>query len=319
MRRPRILVITPVAHIPGVLDILESVGAVTLLDDPSPAEVRERARHYDAIFTNPNKSKVFLGADVLAGANVKVICTASTGTNHIDQTWARARGICVLSLTEERQVIDRISSTAELAFGLMLASLRHIVRGHAAVMNGEWDYTQYIGRQMDGLTVGVVGYGRLGSMFARYSQAFGSRVLVFDPYKRIGADGAEQVDSLPALARAADVISLHVHVTAETTRMLNDALFSLMKDDVVIVNTSRGEIVDEHHAVSFLATHPRARYATDVLTAEQTAREQSPLLAFAAGNAQVIITPHIGGMTMEAQAIAYGHAAQRLHSFFAQG
>jgi len=195
--KPKILVITPVRHITGVPEILESIGEVVYLDDPSVSEVIAEIEPYDAILTNPNKSKVFIGKEVLdAAKNLKVICTASTGTNHIDKVYAAQLGLPILALTEEREVISRISSTAELAFALTLACLRHVVRSHNDALEGGWDYTKYIGRQMNCLTVGVIGYGRLGTMYANYCKAFGSRVLVYDPYKKVDDDALEQVMNL---------------------------------------------------------------------------------------------------------------------------
>ncbi len=314
--KPKILVITPVRHIAGVPEILKAAGQVTYMDDPTLSEVIEAVGEYDALYTNPNKSKVFIGRDVInAAKKLKVICTASTGTNHIDKDYAAEKSLPILALTEEREVINRISSTAELAFALTLTGLRHVVRSHNAVLAGEWDYTRYIGRQMNCLTIGVIGYGRLGTMYSRYCQAFGSRVLVYDPYKTMDCDGLEHVKDLPVLLSESDVVAIHVHVTAETLGMMNSACFTQMKKDVLLVNTSRGEIVNEPDLVEFLRANPHARVATDVLADEIRHRLESPLLQYAHVSEQVIITPHIGGMSREAQEIAYGHAAFRLQSF----
>lgn len=316
---PRILVITPVRHIAGVAQSLESIGSVTYLDDPSAEEVLAVIADYDAIYTNPNKSKVFISRQLIDEARrLRVICTASTGTNHIDKAYAAARGLPILALTEERDVINRISSTAELAFALTIAGLRHVVRGHNAVLTGEWDYTRYIGRQMNCLTVGVIGYGRLGSLYAGYCKAFGSRVMVYDPYKTVVQDGLEQVPDLGMLLVAADVVALHVHVTDETTKMINRSCLAQMKQDVLLVNTSRGDVVDEPDLVAFLKANPQAKVATDVLADELRNRLASPLLLHAQLSDQVVITPHIGGMTREAQEIAYGHAARLLGNYFNQ-
>ena len=192
----KILVITPVRHILGVPEVLNSIGEVTYMDDPSAEEVVSVIGDYDAIFTNPNKSKVFIGKEILdAAKSLKVICTASTGTNHIDKSYVAELGIPIIALTEERDVINRISSTAELAFSLTLASLRHVVKSHKAVLEGEWNYERYIGRQMNCLTIGSIGYGRLGSMYSKYCKAFDSRVLVYDPYKKVEDQKIEQVDN----------------------------------------------------------------------------------------------------------------------------
>ena len=313
----KLLVITPVRHIKGVPEILESIFEVTYMDDPSSEEVISVIGDYEAIYTNPNKSKVFIGEDVLnAAKKIKVICTASTGTNHIDKSYAKKLGLPILSLTEERQVINRISSTAELAFSLTLASLRHVVRGHKAVLDGEWNYEKYIGRQMNSLTIGVIGYGRLGSMYSKYCKAFDSHVLVYDPYKKVNDKDIEQVSNLRHLIEKSDVIAIHVHVTEETIGMIDKACFKEMKKDVVIVNTARGDMVNELDLVSFLKQNPEARVATDVLADEIKNRKNSPLLKYSLLSEQVIITPHIGGMCREAQEIAYGHAAKRLLNFF---
>ena len=317
--QPRVLVITPVDHIKGVNEILESFADVTYLEDPSQEEVLNLIEAYDSIFTNPNKSKVFLGADLLTkGKSLKVICTASTGTNHIDKEYAAKQKLPIISLTEERHIINRISSTAELAFALTMTSLRNVVQSHKEAMKGEWDYMNYIGRQINCLTVGVIGYGRLGKMYSEYCKAFGARVLVYDPYKRIKGSKIQQVESLDILLKNSDVISLHVHVTEETENMLNKNLFSKMKEDVLIVNTSRGDIIKENDLVNFLSFNPNANIAADVIADEQRNRLDSPLLKFARKSDQVILTQHIGGMTREAQEIAYSHAATLLKDFFSQ-
>jgi|TARA_B110000196_G_C21043904_1_gene613869 phosphoglycerate dehydrogenase-like enzyme len=315
--RPKILVITPVQHINGVKETLESFAEVTYLEDPSLQEVIEIIEPYDSIFTNPNKSKVYIGPELIdAAKNLKVICTASTGTNHIDKDYASKKRLPILALTEEREVINRISSTAELAFTLTMVSLRHVVRSHNKALDGEWDYTNYIGRQMNCLTIGVIGYGRLGKMYSNYCKAFGSRVIVYDPYKRVNDSDIEQVDDLDILLTESDVISIHVHVTDETQDMLNDTAFRKLKSDALIVNTSRGDIVNELDLVAFLEKNPDARIATDVIADELRNRLESPLLKYAQKCEQVTITQHIGGMSREAQEIAYGHAATRLKDFF---
>jgi len=315
--RPKILVITPIQHINGVKETLESCAEVTYLEDPSLEEVIEIIESYDSIFTNPNKSKVYIGPELIdAAKNLKVICTASTGTNHIDKDYASQKGLPILSLTEERDVINRISSTAEHAFALTMVGLRHVVRSHNNALEGEWDYTNYIGRQMNCLTIGIIGYGRLGSMYADYCKSFGSRVIVYDPYKEIDNLDIKQVNNIDELLVESDVISIHVHVTEETQNMINTNFFSKMKNDVLIINTARGDIVNETDLVNFLKKNPQARIATDVLADEVRSRLESPLLRYAKDNNQVTITQHIGGMSREAQEIAYGHAAIRLQAFF---
>lgn len=314
---PRILVITPVRHIDGVSAVLEGIGEVRYLEAPTLQQVVSAVGEYDAIFTNPNKSNVFLGRDVIeAGRRLSAICTASTGLAHIDVAFARERGVAVLSLTEERAVIDSISSTAEHAFALMLAAVRRIPQAFDHVRQGGWDYTPFIGRQLDHLTAGIVGYGRLGSKFGRYAAAFFRRVLAYDPYVPGRRDGVEACD-LETLLRESDVISVHVHLTAETRGMIGPAWFARMKPGVVLVNTARGEVFDEPALIEFLHTHPDARLAADVIANEIDGKQSSPLIEYARRAPVVILTPHIGGMTVEGQRMAYTHAASMLARHFA--
>lgn len=313
----KLLVITPVKHIKGLTAKLETFADVTYKDDPELAEILPSIKEYDAIYTNPNKSKIIIGKELIgAGKKLKVICTASTGTNHIDMEYATEKRIKVLSLTEERDVINKISSTAEHAFALTMTSLRHVKNSHNDVLKGEWNYEKFIGRQMNGLTFGVVGFGRLGKMYANYCLAFGAKVLVYDPYKKNSSYKIKQVGNISQLLSDSNVISYHVHITNETKNMVNNSSFKKMKADVLLVNTSRGDIIIEKDLVEFLSSNNQAMIATDVLADEIKNRKNSPLLKFAEKSNQVIITPHIGGMTREAQEIAYNHAATMLDNYF---
>ena len=315
--KPKLLVITPTRHINGVNKKLESFANVTYLDDPLIDSVLVQIENFDALFTNPNKSKVYIGKELIdAGKNLQVICTASTGTNHIDKDYAAIKGVKIISLTDERDIINQISSTAEHAFALTLSSLRNIPNSYSSVLKGHWDYEKFIGRQMDKLTIGIVGYGRLGSIYSKYCLAFESKVLVYDPYKKVSNNKVQQVHNISTLLYQSDVISIHVHVTDQTKNMINQKWFNKMKSNVLIINTSRGDIIYEPDLVEFLSKNKSAKIATDVLADEIRNRNGSPLLQLASKSNQVIITPHIGGMTIEAQEIAYNHAVRLLKKFY---
>lgn len=314
--KPKILVMTPVHSIDGVLGILKKTGRVTYLPDPGEREILSRIKGFNALFTNPNKSRVFLSKKLMdAAPGLQVICTASTGTNHIDRGYAAKKGIRVLSLTEERAVINRITSTAEHAFALMMAALRKIPQGWRSVRRGQWDYEPFVGRQVNCLVIGIVGYGRLGKLFSRYARAFGAKVLVYDPYKKVKDKNIRQV-GLSGLLKDSDVISFHIHVTPETLGMVGKRWFSRMKPGVILVNTSRGDVMNEGDLIRFLRKNPEAFYATDVLSKETGDKKKNPVLKEALRRDQILITPHVGGMTVEGQRIAYRHAAGMLSRFF---
>ena len=313
---PKVLVITPIKHIEGLYEKLSSFAEIKYLPEATEAEVKELVCDFDAIFTNPNKSNVFLGSNVLSPkGDLKVICTASTGTTHIDKEFAHQAKLKILALTEEREFINKISSTAEHAFALTLSALRNIPSSWESVRNGYWDYEPFVGRQFDHLSVGVIGFGRLGRYYCKYSKAFGARVLVYDPYKKVDNEDIEQINSVDRLLEQSDIISLHVHVTSETHGMINSSWFKKMKTDVLLVNTARGDIVNETDLIGFLRANPNASYATDVLAEEVSLKKDHPLIKFAKESNQVLITPHIGGMTREGQMIAYHRAADMLVDF----
>ena len=130
--------------------------------------------------------------------------------------------------------------------------------------------------------------------------------------QEVVSDRIEQVKDVNILLEGSNVISFHIHVNAETTGMVNKSWFRNMKKNVLLINTSRGEIINEDDLVDFLSKNKLSKVATDVLSDEIRNREMSALLNYAKKTEQVIITPHIGGMTKEAQEIAYNHAAKLL-------
>ena len=318
----KVLCLTPTDHIAGLNEILESCGEVyyhpnALLEDVIRL-VNEINPH--ALFVNPNKMHYMLDESVLLPC-VKVISTASTGTNHIDLDYCESKGIEVLSLTTDYDVITKITSTAEMALALTLSLIRNIPSAFEAAKKYEWDYQPYIGRQLDHLRVGVIGYGRLGKMYAHYCKALGMHVVVYDPYKRDeikadGYDGYSGTMTLQWVFENCNIISLHIHLNDETKGIINDPLLSKTKDKgSYLINTSRGEVVVEKDIIKAMEDGKLAGYATDVVSDELTDVADSPIIA-ASNRLNIIVTPHIGGMTKEAQEIAYGAAARKLKQYF---
>tara|TARA_Y100000746_G_C15417039_1_gene412700 strand:+ start:367 stop:1338 length:972 start_codon:yes stop_codon:yes gene_type:complete len=311
----KLTVITPIKHLTNVEIILKTIPKINLVYLPN-CDMEDFKLNNDsyALFTNPNKSNIFLGKENLKTfKNLKYICTASTGTLHIDKSYCKQKGINIISLTEERHVINKIPSTAEHAFALMLSSVRNINIANKSVLKNEWDYEPFLGRQIKSLIIGVIGYGRLGNFFSNYCDNFGAKVLVYDPYKSVNHPRIEQVKSLDEIAEFSDIISLHVHVNEETNKMINSNFLKICKNSVLIVNTSRGEIINENDLTEFLSINKSAKYATDVLSGEIDGIYNNPIKKYFDDNQdQVIITPHIGGMTKEAQNMAFGHAANLL-------
>jgi D-3-phosphoglycerate dehydrogenase len=165
-------------------------------------------------------------------------------------------------------------------------------------------------------TLGIVGYGRLGEMVARYATAFGMSILAYDPYKEIRQPFVTQVD-FETLFQSADVITVHVHLNEETRGMISERAFSLMKEGAYLVNTSRGAVIDELALIRALESGKLSGVALDVIGRELEGNfENHPLIRYACAHENVIITPHIGGATIESQTKAFTFTARKLKQFF---
>jgi D-3-phosphoglycerate dehydrogenase len=300
----KILCITPIKHLDGIYEYLETFGEVDYRPDMNDFDFSfVDMDKYDVIFCNPNKQNYKLDKDILENFNGTIL-TASTGLNHIDMKYCNDNNIKVLSLTKDYDLINDLPSTAELAFGLMCSMLRNIPSSFEDVKVGGWDYDMYMGHQLKGKKVGIIGCGRLGTMMKDYCFAFGMIPLLYDPYKLY--------KDFDLLLEESDIISLHVHATDETRHMINKKVLGKMKNNSYIVNTSRGEIVNEHDIVDALRSGKLKGYATDVIEDEYGNRENSPILKGIKEGLNIIVTPHVGGMTWEGQQKAYKWAIGKL-------
>ena len=300
----KILCITPIKHLDGIYEYLETFGEVDYKPDMNDFDFSfVDMDKYDVIFCNPNKQNYKLDEDILENFNGTIL-TASTGLNHIDMKYCNDNNIKVLSLTKDYDLINDLPSTAELAFGLMCSMLRNIPSSFEDVKVGGWDYDMYMGHQLKGKKVGIIGCGRLGTMMKDYCFAFGMIPLLYDPYKLY--------KDFDLLLEESDIISLHVHATDETRHMINKKVLGKMKNNSYIVNTSRGEIVNEHDIVDALRSGKLKGYATDVIEDEYGNRENSPILKGIKEGLNIIVTPHVGGMTWEGQQKAYKWSISKL-------
>jgi D-3-phosphoglycerate dehydrogenase / 2-oxoglutarate reductase len=249
-----------------------------------------------------------------AGQRLKIIVTATTGLNHIDLQEAARRGIQVFSLRGEAEFLRDIRATAEHTVALILALLRRIPAAFTHVQHGGWNRDLFKGRELHRKAIGVVGYGRLGRLVARYLKSFDMQILAADPY--VNADVIEEgvaLVSLAQLLREADLVTLHVNLCEETRGLIGRELFAAMKHGAWFVNTSRGELVDERALLDALYTRQLAGAALDVLCNEDSSGMQAnQLVAYARAHDNLIITPHIGGCTVESMEKTECFLANRL-------
>tara|TARA_Y100000992_G_scaffold301367_1_gene272096 strand:- start:455 stop:1408 length:954 start_codon:yes stop_codon:yes gene_type:complete len=312
----KLLVMTPISHINGLEKIFKKYFILSKVENPTYKIIYKIIHDYDVIFTNPNMSKVYLSKEILQRAKkLKIICTASTGTNHIDLNFAKKNKIKILSLRNNYKIINKITSTAEHALALMMSSIRNINEATLDVKKGNWDYRPFIGRQMNNLVVGVVGYGRLGKMIVKFLTPLVKKIYIYEKNFRIKSLNKKvmQVPLKKTLINS-DIITLHIHADKNNLNFINKKTLKLLKKNVLIINTSRGEIVDEIDLVNFLKKNKDAKYSTDVVNGEIQNKFNSKIYQYSKYSKQVMLTPHIGGMTSDAQDIAYKGITKKLIS-----
>ena len=234
-----------------------------------------------------------------AAPALKIVVTNTTGLDHIDLAEARRRDIRVLSLRGETAFLDTVPATAELTVALLLALVRHVPSAVRHVQQGGWDRYGFKGHDLRGRTVGVIGYGRLGRMVGRLLDAFGMHVLAATKEPTDRTDGGVRFLELASLLERADVVTLHVNLSDETRQMFGQAEFDRMKRGAWFINTARGELVCEQALVRALASGHLAGAALDVAADLYERSSPSPVLEYAATHDNLIMTPHIGGYTVE--------------------
>lgn len=247
--------------------------------------------------------------------NLKFIATATTGLDHIDVEYAEKKGIKVLSLRGEDNFLNTITGTAELAWMLLLELCRFSPWAFESVKNGEWNREKFQGHSLSGKTLGIVGLGRLGKMVATYGHAFGMNVIFTDPHDAQNLLPFAKKVSFDELIDKSDAISIHVHLTKETEGLFSKQIFNKMKPTAYLINTSRGKIVNEGDLIGALEKKQLAGYGTDVLANElefDTKNKADRLIEYAKTHSNVIILPHIGGMTFESRIMTDIFMAEKL-------
>ena len=249
---------------------------------------------------------------ITAAPKLKLIATATTGLDHIDVGYAQEKGIKVVSLQGED--LKEITGTAELAFGLILSLMRRIPESFNDIKAGNWDRKKFLGNNLAGKMLGIIGLGRLGSIMAKYGQAFDMSVMAYDSRKE--AVGNAQLVDFDTLLAKADIISIHAPLNGQTVNMFNESVFKKMKDSAYLINTARGAIVNETDLLAALESKIVAGYAADVLSGEVEFRKDAsghPLVKYAKIHDNIIITPHIGGYTVESRAMTDVIIAKKVH------
>ncbi|WP_250001836.1 phosphoglycerate dehydrogenase [Actinoplanes sp. M2I2] len=285
-------------------------SVVLIAEELAPSAVDVLAHDYDVRHVDGGDRDALLGqvaeaealivrsvtrvdAEVLtAGRRLRVVARAGVGLDNVDLAAATARGVLVVNAPT-----SNIVSAAEQAIALLLATARHTAAATASLKGGRWQRSRFVGVEVQGKTVGVVGLGRIGVLFAQRMAAFGTRLIAYDPYvqpARAAQLGVRLV-GLDELLRESDFISVHLPRTPETVGLIGEKELALVRPGVRIVNAARGGLIDEDALAAALREGRVAGAGLDVFVTEPTT--DSPLFGFD----NVVVTPHLGASTAEAQ------------------
>lgn len=263
----------------------------------------------EILVVNPNNLKWSLNANTLKELiGLKYILTISTGIAHIDLDYVNDRGIHLVSLKDSTNEMHDITATAELAFLFFLAKSRNFQHATSTESLQRWDWRESLGHQLREQTVGILGLGRLGKLFEHYCNSFGCTTRWYDPNVGGGAANMEQI------IQHSDVVSVHASYFPGMKPLIDSELLELAKPDIHIINTARGELIDEDALVDFLQKNENAHYSADVLSDEQN-RQNNVLYKYSKYSSNVTLTPHVGGMTIGSRELAYKLALNKFFSF----
>ena len=273
--------------------------------------------NYDAWICHP-APKFKINEKILSLAKkLKVISTPSTGTNHIDVNYCEKNNINVSSIRNNHYIKD-IKASSEFTFLLMISSFKNL---HQGILNGKignWrENEEYLrGNQLYKKKVGIIGFGRIGSNVAKYAAAFGMNINTYDPYKKVKNKKVKQYNNLSNMLKVCDAIIISIHLNKKNYKFFDEKKFKELKKDTILINTSRGEIIDENALIKNFKKKKIKFLATDVVCGEHNLPLKKSKIFSLASNKNVNITPHMAGLTYESEEIAANIAIKNLDIFF---
>lgn len=263
----------------------------------------------DAILDASMKVRI-TDAMVASAGKLQIISCATTGSDHIERTELNKKGIPVRTLTEDRKLLQNLTPAAELSWALLMACARKIPAAFDHVKSGGWNRELFPGVMLKGKLLGIIGCGRIGKWMGRYAQAFGIESVGYDPYIKKFPLHITPI-SLEDLVQASDFITIHVPLTDETSGFLSKKYFEVMKPEAILVNTSRGAVIDEEALLEALESGRLRAAGLDVLAGEPNV-DKSGLVQYATTHDNLIITPHCGGFSPDAVALVCERAMEKI-------
>ncbi len=287
------------------IEELEDIAEVIVRTDITPEELVEDIKDFNAIIV---RSRTKVTREVIeAGSNLKIIARAGVGVDNVDVQAATERGIMVVNAPQSTSI-----SVAEHTIGLILSISRKISIADSSVKEGKWEKSHFMGMELNGKTIGIVGMGRIGSQVVIRAKAFGMEIMVYDPYitTEAASELGVEVVGLETLLKNADVITIHVPLTPETQHLISMPEFELMKENAIIVNCARGGIINEGDLYEAISKGRISGAALDVF------ENEPPVGSSLFELENIVLTPHIAASTSEAQRDAAIIVAKEIKKVF---
>jgi D-3-phosphoglycerate dehydrogenase len=294
---------------PKGVDILKKAGLkVDIKVGLTPGELKKTIKQYDALVVR-SATKV-TGEIIHAAVKLKVIGRAGSGLDNVDKDAATKQGIVVMNTPGGNTI-----TTAEHTIALLLSMARQVPQARASMQTGKWEKKKFMGVELYGKTLGIIGLGNIGTHVAKMAQGIGMNVITYDPYlseETASNLGIKTVD-LDKLVKISDIITIHTPLTKETKGLINARRIAKMKDGVMLINSARGGIIDEKALYDALKSGKVAAAALDVF--EKEPPENSPLLTLN----NMIYTPHLGAASAEAQENVAIAVAEQIVDYIVHG
>lgn len=294
----RILNAEPEDYSREARQILESIGEV-IEDYCTQDTLAKKVSSFDVLIV---RLALKVDREVMqASKKLKFILTATTGLDHIELKAAKDLKIKVISLQGEREFLKSVTATAEHTWALLLSLIRRVPWAFNDVLYGNWNRDRFKGNDLRGKNIGILGFGRIGKHIASYSLSFGMKVGAYDPFEKAKYPNVCFFNTVEDLLRWSQILSIHIPLVENNQKFLNEKRLRLLPKGAWLINTARGEVIDEKSLVHLLEEGYLSGAAVDVIVNEREYDfiQNNPLLKYAVKHQNLLITPHLGGATAE--------------------
>ena len=315
--KPKLLITTPIHFIKDLEKKFKQKYECIITRTENLNTLKKVLKNVDVWLCSPCPTYMIDKNILEVAKNLKLIVTPSTGSNHISKDHCKRKKIVVKTLLKTK-FIKNIHASSEFTFSLMLATLKKIPKAILSVKSGHWrdEEDTLRSKELYGRNIGIIGFGRIGSNVASYAKAFKMNVFAYDPFKDIKNKDVIQKKKYQDVLRNVEILFVCVNLNDKTKNMINKDWFKKIKKGSILINTSRGEVIDEKEIIKSLKSKKLSYVATDVVANEQKNLSKNILIRYSKQNENLIITPHIAGLTNESETKAAEQSLLTINKFF---